>query len=148
MLQRVCGLFLLLGFSLAVNAFLPIGQWQTIDDKTKKPRAIIAIQENNGVLTGTIIKTYKEPGDKGICVNCHGQDKGKPIVGLTILKEMSNKSPNVYEGGSILDPKTGKQYHCLMKQLNAKEMEVRGYIGVPLLGRTQTWKKLSNSEVV
>jgi uncharacterized protein (DUF2147 family) len=148
MKKKLSTFILLMGVSLACSAFQPVGEWKTIDDKTKKPRAIISIREVDGALKGTIVKVFKEPGDKGLCVHCHGADKNKPIVGLTILKEMKAKTDNVYEGGSILDPKSGKEYRCVMKQLSDKKIEVRGFIGMPLLGRTQVWQRQPSGKAV
>ena len=45
-----------------------------------------------------------------------------------------------YSGGEILDPDDGKVYRCSMRLVDGgRKLEVRGFVGIPLLGRTQTW---------
>lgn len=132
----------LMTLSFQLMAHQPVGLWQTIDDKTGKARAVIEIKEDKGILNGTIVKVYKQKGDKGICVNCVGKEKNKPVVGLTILSDMKLSKANLYEGGQILDPKNGTRYRCKINQLDNKTLEVRGFIGMPILGRSQTWHKV------
>ena len=128
---------------LVSNAFAadsPVGTWTTIDDATHKPRSIIQISENNGVLSGTITKIFKQAGDTGICGKCPGQFKDQPIVGLTILWDLKPDGTDSWGGGQILDPKNGRIYRCKMKlNTSGNSLDVRGYIGISILGRTQTW---------
>lgn len=114
------------------------GRWTTIDDKTGQKRAVVQLSVSGNTLSGTIIEPYKQPGDTGICDECPGAFKGKPVKGLRFVWGLQQKGPNEWEGGKILDPKTGKIYNAKMK-LNGDQLEVRGYLGVSLLGRTQTW---------
>lgn len=118
----------------------PAGLWTTIDDKTGKKRAVVRISLNEDLLTGTIIKTYKEPGDQGICVNCPDDFKNQPIEGLQIMWDLFLKQPGVWEGGYILDPKAGKIYRVKVTFQDNK-LYVRGFVGFAALGRTQTWQR-------
>jgi uncharacterized protein (DUF2147 family) len=62
---------------------------------------------------------------------------------MTVLSGMT-KSENGWEGGQILDPDNGKIYRCKMHlEKDGKELVVRGYIGISLLGRSQTWVRPS-----
>ena len=119
----------------------PVGLWKNIDDKTGKPKAEIRISETNGVLQGRIEKLFR-PADQDqnpICDKCEGADKGKPIIGLSIINGMK-KDGDEYNGGTILDPENGKVYKSKMKlEDGGRKLDVRGYIGVPMLGRSQTW---------
>ena len=119
----------------------PVGLWKNIDDKTGKPKAEIRISETNGVLQGRIEKLFR-PADQDqnpICDKCDGADKGKPILGLSIINGM-RKDGDEYNGGTILDPENGKVYKSKMKlEDGGRKLDVRGYIGVPMLGRSQTW---------
>jgi len=126
--------------SLAAD-FSPVGTWKTIDDKTNKTRSIIKIWKTaNGTFNGRIIKVYKQPGDKKTCVKCPGRFKNKKIAGLTIMWGLKQESKSKWGGGRILDPKTGDIYRCYIKlQPNNKRLKIRGYIGISMLGRTQTW---------
>lgn len=138
-------LFALFSFFMvtsALAALSPVGTWTSIDDATHKPRAVIQITEKNGVLYGTILKIYPQPGDTGICSKCPGNFKNKPIKGLTIMWGLKATGDNSWGGGQILDPKLGRVYGCkLSLSADGKTLSVRGYIGISILGRTQTWVK-------
>ncbi len=122
----------------------PVGRWRTIDDETKKAKSIVELYESNGAIYGRIVELLGEPdGGKGkICDKCPGADKGKPTVGLVFVKGM-RKDGAQYGGGRILDPNNGKEYRCNMKVVdNGGKLEVRGFIGFSLLGRTQYWYRV------
>ncbi|CAI8715251.1 conserved exported hypothetical protein [Pseudomonas sp. IT-196MI5] len=119
----------------------PVGLWQNIDDVSGKPRALIRITESNGTLKGIIEKAFptlkEDPNPR--CKKCEGVNKNAPIVGLTILTGL-RKDGEEYTGGQILDPDNGKVYSSKVYLTdNGKKLSVRGYIGVPVLGRSQTW---------
>jgi uncharacterized protein (DUF2147 family) len=120
----------------------PVGVWRTVDDKTGKERSVVRITENNGVFEGTVEKLLnRQPDDDpdGLCRKCDGERKDKPIVGMTILWGLK-KDGDQFAGGEILDPKNGKIYRAKMKLIEGgRKLEVRGFIGVSLLGRSQTW---------
>ncbi len=131
------------GSADVVTTSSPVGFWKTIDDSTNEPRAIVEIKEVDGKLFGNIIKTFPKEGDKTICTECSGDKKDKPIVGLEIIWDLK-KDGDKYTGGHILDPKNGKTYKAKMTLIeNGEKLEVRGFIGFSLLGRTQTWLKTS-----
>jgi uncharacterized protein (DUF2147 family) len=120
----------------------PAGLWTTVDDKTGKERSLVRIMESGGTYEGKVEKLLnREPDDdpKGLCGKCEGERKDQPIVGMTILWRLK-KDGEQYTGGEILDPKNGKIYRARMKLLDGgKKLEVRGFIGFSLLGRSQTW---------
>lgn len=119
----------------------PVGLWQTIDDVTNKPTALIRITEQNGQLAGRIDKLIVAPGanPNPPCVACTGALKNHPVVGLTILSGLKKEGAS-YSGGEILDPNNGKTYKSRLTLLDGgNKLDVRGYVGTPLLGRSQTW---------
>lgn len=120
-----------------------IGVWKTIDDKTNQPASLIKIEQVNGVLEGTIIKTFPRPNETPLvnCNLCKDDRKDKPIVGMKIMTDLKQDQAGVWSGGKILDPKDGEVYKVKIATEDGKKMDVRGYIGVPLLGRTQVWYK-------
>jgi uncharacterized protein (DUF2147 family) len=124
----------------------PVGIWQTIDDHTGQARALIEItQDADGVLSGKVVKglTPGEPRDRR-CTACTDYRKDQPILGMVVVSGMK-KSDDGWEGGQILDPDNGKIYRCKMHvQKEGKELVVRGYIGISLLGRSQTWVRPSS----
>ena len=117
------------------------GYWTTIDDKTRKPRALVKIYKSSrGVLSARIIKVLnKQAGDKGICTKCPGKLKNRPIKRMRFLWSMKPAGNNKWAGGKILDPKSGKIYRCKMSLESARKLNVRGFIGISLFGRTQNW---------
>jgi uncharacterized protein (DUF2147 family) len=140
--KTVAGLCL---FAVAamVSAATPVGVWRTIDDKTGKERSIVRISEVNGELQGVVEKLFDLPGDdpKHLCDKCKGERKDQPIQGMTILWGLKQNGDE-WSGGEILDPKNGKIYRCKMKPSeDGKQLNVRGFIGVSLLGRSQTWHR-------
>ena len=79
------------------------------------------------------------------CVKCQGALHNKPILGLVIMKNMKWQG-NKYTGGTILDPNKGKSYHLHMHVVDGNKLKLRGYIGFPLLGRTQTWLRYTPTQ--
>ncbi len=125
------------------------GYWKTIDDHTHQPKAIVQIYTDNNLFYGKVIAGYPVNGvvPHETCPNCPEPFKNQPVTGMRILWDMQYNSANHrYEGGEILDPEAGHIYHALlMPTADGQSLEVRGYIGIPLIGRTQTWYKLTHS---
>lgn len=67
--------------------------------------------------------------------------KAKPILGLQILKGFQFDKDE-WNGGKIYDPQNGKEYKCYMKMKDANTLLVRGYIGIAMVGRTETWTRI------
>ena len=128
--------------SLAYAAESPEGRWQTIDDETGKPKSIVEIQTAaNGTLSGKVAEVLRsDQGPNPLCTKCDGERKNQPITGMTILWDLEPDGEGVWSGGSILDPAKGKTYRAKAKLLDGGDkLEVRGYIGIEALGRSQTW---------
>ena len=124
----------------------PLGMWTPIDEASGKPSAEIVISMNAaGTLSGVIQKTLiVAPGTSATCDKCTDDRKGKPKIGMEIIrggKKVEGK--DVWEGGKILDPNNGTDYRLKLTPIEGgKKLEVRGYIGTPMLGRTQTWVRV------
>jgi uncharacterized protein (DUF2147 family) len=120
----------------------PVGLWKTIDDESGKEKSLVRIQEASGQLTGTIEK-FLDPATKpdAKCDLCSDERKGKPILGMQILRGLKPTDDKArWDGGEILDPNKGKIYKSRITLIEGgKKLEMRGYIGAPLLGRTQVW---------
>jgi uncharacterized protein (DUF2147 family) len=117
----------------------PVGLWKTIDDETKQARSMVRITEANGVLSGKIEKIIDPTKADAKCEKCTDDRKDKPIVGMTILTGLK-KFDTEWGEGQILDPNNGKVYKAKAKlQDGGKKLEVRGFVGVSLLGRSQVW---------
>ena len=135
------GLVLFAGLARAQNT--PVGVWKTIDDGTKKEKSLIRITETGGVLTGRIEKLLDPATPPDVtCDKCTDERKDKPVLGMTLIRNVkqSDADRTLWDGGDILDPNNGKVYKVRLKPIDGgAKLDVRGYIGMPLLGRTQTW---------
>ena len=118
----------------------PAGTWKTIDDNTGKQKGEVTIVDNGGVFTGNVSKILV-PGDENkTCTKCTDDRKDQPIKGLTILTGLKPNGNNNWDGGQILDPENGKVYSAKMSlSEDGQKLNVRGFLGISLLGRTQTW---------
>lgn len=139
MKKSILMLLLFLGSTLALQAQGVVGKWKTIDDKTGKEKSIVEIFEKNGKYYGKVLKLLNPSKANPTCDNCTGSDKGKPIEGLVIIRDLELKGKGELTGGKIIDPETGKEYKCSIKLNGTDKLDVRGFIGFSLLGRTQTW---------
>ncbi|MDH4261544.1 MAG: DUF2147 domain-containing protein [Spirochaetia bacterium] len=130
----------------AGTAITPVGKWKTIDDKTHEISSIVELWiDNHGQLRGKVEKVITKPGEdpNPVCDKCTDENKNKPINGMEILwgfKQEKQNDPTKWVSGKILDPDEGEIYSCELTVLDGgKSLKVRGYIGIPLLGRSQTW---------
>jgi uncharacterized protein (DUF2147 family) len=118
-------------------------QWQTIDDKTGEKKAIIQLYENNGRVSGKIIKVLDREKAKAVCTKCPGSLKNQPIEGLRILTGLKADGNNRWRDGKLVDPESGKVYSGkLTLSNNGQSLDLRGYVGTPLFGRSQTWQRI------
>jgi len=114
------------------------GSWRTFDDETNQPAAIVLISEKNSLFYGVVTKLL-DPSALATCEKCTDARKGRPVIGMEILTGLKRNADS-YSGGEILDPDNGEIYRAtifLMDQGN--KLDLRAFIGIPLLGRTQTW---------
>lgn len=144
-LLRVLSMFLVVVAALVTSearaAPSPVGYWLTIDDDGKTPKSVIKIVERGNKLFGTVVQLINPSRKDPTCDECEGANRGKPIVGMQIMWNLS-KDGDEWSGGHILDPKNGKVYKCYVELVeNGARLKVRGYIGIALLGRTQYWRR-------
>ncbi|MFN5510495.1 MAG: DUF2147 domain-containing protein [Burkholderiales bacterium] len=118
----------------------PVGLWRTMDESSGQAKALVRIEERNGTLVGRIERLLVDP-ESATCQACTGELKGKPVIGLTILNGLRREG-ELWSGGEVLDPNNGKFYKAQVRLAQAGEqLQVRGYVGVPSMGRTQTWRR-------
>jgi uncharacterized protein (DUF2147 family) len=147
MIRRTLALLALLSLLplTAVAQNSPIGRWRSIDDATGKPKAVIEVSAaGNGTLSAKIVQLIDtSDGPNPLCDDCSGARHNKPILGMTIAWGLKQQG-KVWGGGRILDPENGKEYSVKMTPIaGGRKLEVRGFLGVSLLGRTQTWLRES-----
>ena len=118
-----------------------VGVW-----KTGEGTAMVRIYKNGDKYQGKIV-WLKEPNDpetgKPKIDKNHPDEsvRSRPILGLINVWGFVHKGDNIWEDGNIYDPKNGNTYSCIMKLDNPNTLEVRGYIGVSLIGRTDVWTR-------
>ncbi len=145
MKSMIAAAVLTLSAGFAAAQATPVGLWKTIDDDGKTEKSLVRISESGGVLSGTIEKIFDPAKQDSKCDKCTDERKDKPTLGMVILRNIRQDSDDkaIWEGGDILDPNNGKVYKARLKPIDGgKKMEMRGYIGIPLLGRTQTWQRV------
>ena len=125
----------------ASNQNTPVGKWRTIDDKTGKVKSIVEIyQTTNGTLAGKVLQVLdSDKGPNPICDKCKGARHNQPVTGMVIAWGLQHEG-DTWDDGRIVDPHNGKEYSAKMTPIDGgRKLEVRGYLGFSLLGRTQTW---------
>lgn len=119
----------------------PVGSWTTVDDDTGNPKSVVEIYKTrDGKLAGRVVEVLQsEQGENPVCKECEGDRAGKPIEGMVIMWGLE-RDGETWENGKILDPANGKVYSVKVTPIDdGQKLEVRGFIGFSLLGRTQTW---------
>jgi len=135
------GLLFISILSMAQNKSTDVtGIWKTTGDDPAK----IQIYAVGDKFYGKIIWLYKPILNGTERVDTENPDKTKrtqSIVGLQMLEGFKFNGSDSWNGGTIYDPKTGKTYSCAITFKDNKTIKVRGYIGISLLGRTETWTR-------
>ncbi|MHB8354758.1 MAG: DUF2147 domain-containing protein [Burkholderiales bacterium] len=117
----------------------PVGLWRTFDDQDGQAASLVRIEDKGGSLEGRVIKILPRPGHPtdALCEKCDGARLNQPVTGMTILWNMK-RIGDEYTDGWIIDPQNGNTYRCTM-HVSGNKLDVRGYLGISLFGRTQTW---------
>ena len=135
-----------LAASCALPAFAQqgaMGRWTTIDDATGKPKSVVEVAPAaDGSVSARVVRILDTSnGANPLCVKCSGANKDRPIAGMTIAWGMRQRGDTLRDG-SILDPENGKVYSVRMTLVDGgRRLQVRGFLGISLLGRTQVWRR-------
>lgn len=118
-----------------------IGLWEVGSGKAR-----VKIVSYGEKFAGRLV-WLKEPTypDGTVKVDKNNQDESKrtvPLLGYTNLIGFVDKGNGKYEEGTIYDPENGNTYNCVITMTDDNTLEVRGYIGVSLFGRTDLWKRV------
>ncbi|MCB5270968.1 MAG: DUF2147 domain-containing protein [Candidatus Cloacimonetes bacterium] len=139
-------IFILVALSLilpifAQNAQRITGVWFN-GEKTSK---IEITQTEDGLFVGHIVwlkePTTKDGKAKTDTKNSVDKLKQRPLLGLQILSDLKYDGKDKYSGGKIYDPQAGKTYSSKAEMVNNNTLSLRGYIGIPMAGRTDTWTR-------
>lgn len=129
--------------SLPAEARAYLGDWTTYSDETGEAQVVVRISESNGVVQGRIIRvlpTREHPNPQFICDDCTGQYQGVDLRTIPLITGMEWHRDH-FRGGRVNDPENDKSYKATLKLDGPNRLRVRGYIGVPALGRTQVWRR-------
>ena len=144
-LMVVAALLSVIGAASAPSAELTAeGLWQSLDENTQQPDAWFLIRDHGGIYDGAIVKIFPSPGENPnpICDACKDDRRGRPMLGLDIIRGMHHDGMN-YTDGTILDPRNGNIYNAQMTlSPDGRTLTVRGYLGISLLGKNQYWTRL------
>ncbi|OKL41676.1 DUF2147 domain-containing protein [Pontibacter flavimaris] len=142
MRKHLLPLLMLMLFTSAAwaQSLSPIGTWTNEEGKAK-----FEIYKCGEKLCGKIV-SLKEPLRNGKPkLDDNNPDKklrSKPLIGLRFMEGFEYDGDNKWDDGTIYDPESGKTYSCYMKMTGKDKMEVKGYIGISLIGRTQYWTRV------
>ena len=126
----------------AIAQTTPVGLWKTISDKDGSVTSEVRVVDNAGVLSGRVERTFRtDVKTDAKCDLCKDDRKDQPIIGLEIIRGLGKAAgKEVWEGGTVIDPDNGTVYKLKMTPIDGgKKLEVRGFVGFSLFGRTQTW---------
>lgn len=137
-------LILLLGIGhwASAQTLSPLGVWTNAEKK-----ATFEIYKCGDKLCGKIV-SLTVPNDpatgkpKTDSQNPDPKLRSRPRLGMVFMQGFEYDDDNKWDDGKIYDPESGKTYSCYMKMLNANSMEVKGYIGFSMIGKSQTWTRV------
>ena len=126
------------------------GYFVTMDDASGEPRGLVELRTNaEGELEGFLRGTFVAGEDMSrTCITCRDELLDQPLYGLRIVYGLEQKDERKWKSGRVVDPESGDTYKAKVEYSDDfDEVELRGYIGTPLLGRSQVWRRASAEEL-
>ena len=136
-------------FSAVAIVLLPLIAWSSASDVEGRwlsgdGDGWIEIERVGNSLVGKIAGSPNDkPGDSPRFddLNPDPALRDRPLLGMTILSGFTYEGDGRWTGGRIYDPNSGKTYRATIRQINANKLKLRGYIGISLFGRSDTWTR-------
>ena len=142
-MKSIPQIFFLFFFSITITSQNVLGVWKTKDSSTGEERALVEVYLDQNKIHAKIIKALNPSIKNFTCLKCTGKNKGKPLVGMIILKDLKkSQSENIFTNGLALNPINGRFYSCDLKLINSKILRVRGYLGISLFGKSEYWQRV------
>lgn len=115
-----------------------------MDDDTGEIKSLVVLSlAEDGTMVGIIKKVLKKDAASDLCDQCEGDKKDQPIEGMQFIWGVERTGKGEWENGQILDPESGTVYTSnITISDDPNELEVRGYVGISLFGRSQTWQRI------
>lgn len=132
-------LFCLGLFCFSLQAQEVTGKWKNFNSEGKV-NSIIKVYEKDGKIYGKVDRIMKEEDRDRVCTKCDGELKNEPVEGMVIMQDLE-KEGDKYVDGTVIDPKTGKEYRCKiwLDKNNPDLLKVRGYLA--FFYKTKTWER-------
>jgi uncharacterized protein (DUF2147 family) len=139
-LWRLAALSLSLASAAAAQGWAPQGVWLTDDGD-----GAVEIFDCGTHLCGRVVwqkSALRADGSPDIDDrNPNPALRQRPICGLQIIGDLAPSDPATWNGGWVYDPDSGKTYHAKLTMEGGDRLRLRGYIGIPLLGESQLWRR-------
>lgn len=140
---RALGALALLVLATPAFAQTVEGCWATVDDEDGTVKSYVRIYPDGNQMVGDIAKLTVNGGR---CEDCADRYDGRVLRNERIMSGFTRDGDR-WEGGSIIDPKSGRTYSAVMNLLedNSDRLYLRGYVGMRAFGRSQTWRRAAAS---
>jgi len=149
--MKVAGLLVAVPLLAAVAAYGAAAEDIRGNWKTERGESLVEIFDCGKALCGKVVwlkaplYTDNRDGPVGTPIidrkNSDPALRSRPIIGLRIMEGFTSQGDDVWGGGTCYDPKNGKTYHGRIRRASPNRLELRGYIGIPLFGRTTVWTR-------